>query len=70
MLYGETKAANPVSKDPYRQFYVSLDLDLTKISTNSKFLQTVFSVVNFIKIPAPTLEINTKGQIKFHYLYF
>tara|TARA_R110002049_G_scaffold45022_2_gene131588 strand:+ start:7443 stop:8351 length:909 start_codon:yes stop_codon:yes gene_type:complete len=70
MLYGETKPSNPIQQDPYRQFYLSLDLDLTKIETKSKLLKSVFSVVNFIKIPSPTLEINTKGQVKFHYLYF
>ncbi|AUC83786.1 DUF2279 domain-containing protein [Polaribacter sp. ALD11] len=70
MLYGETKTTNSMPQDPYRQFYLSLDLDLTKINTKSKLLQSVFSVVNFIKIPSPTLEINTKGQLKFHYLYF
>lgn len=70
MLYSETKPSNPIPQDPYRQFYVSLDVDLTKIETKSKFLKSVFSVVNFIKIPAPTLEINTKGKIKFHYIYF
>ena len=70
MLYGNSNAGNATLQDPYRQFYLSLDLDLTKIKTNSEFLKSVFSVVNFIKIPAPTLEINTKGRIKFHYLYF
>ena len=70
MLYGEDSITNSTLQDPYRQFYLSLDLDLTKIKTKSKILQTVFSVVNFIKIPAPTLEINTKGKLKFHYLYF
>jgi hypothetical protein len=47
-----------------------LDLDLTKIETNSEFLKTIFSIVNFVKIPAPALEINSKGDISFHYLYF
>lgn len=70
MLYGNTNAENATLQSPYRQFYLSLDLDLTKIKTNSEFLKSVFSVVNFIKIPAPTLEINTKNGIKFHYLYF
>ena len=70
MLYGQNKTTNPIAQDPYRQFYLSLDIDLTKINTNSEFLKSLFSVVNFIKIPAPTLEINTQGQIKFHYLYF
>jgi uncharacterized protein YfiM (DUF2279 family) len=70
MLYGENLATNPINQDPYRQFYFSLDLDLTKIKTKSKFLKTVFSVVNFIKIPSPTLEFTSKGSLKFHYLYF
>ena len=70
MLYGEIKTKNPIPQAPYRQFYLSLDIDLTKVNTNSKFIKSVFSVINFIKIPSPTLEINTKGQLKFHYLYF
>jgi uncharacterized protein YfiM (DUF2279 family) len=70
MLYGENSASNSISQDPYRQFYLSLDLNLSKINTKSKILKTVFSVVNFVKIPAPTLEFDTKGRIKFHYLYF
>ena len=70
MLYGETKSTNQFAQNPYRQFYLSLDVDLTKIKTNSKFLKTLFSTINFIKIPAPTLEINSKGDVSFHYLYF
>lgn len=70
MLYGENSVTTPIPQDPYRQYYFSLDVDLTKIKTKSRLLKTVFSVVNFIKIPSPTLEFNTKGKIKFHYLYF
>lgn len=66
MLYG---SYNP-TQNPYRQFYLSVDLDLTKIKTNSKFLKTLFSTINFIKIPAPALEYNTKNGFKFHYLHF
>lgn len=70
MLYGENLPTNMFSQNPYRQFYLSFDVDLTKIKTKSKFLKSVFSVVNFIKIPAPTLEIRSKGGAKFHFLYF
>ena len=70
MLFGSQNSQNVGLQDPYRQFYLSLDIDLVKIPTKSKFLKSVFNVINFIKIPAPTLEINTKGQVKFHYLYF
>ena len=70
MLYGENLPSNNFTQNPYRQFYLSFDIDLVKIKTKSKFLQSVFSVINFIKIPAPTLEFRSKCGVKFHYLYF
>ena len=59
-----------IDQDRLRQFYLSLDIDLERIETNSKVLKTIFKIVNFIKIPAPTFEINSNGKLKFHYLYF
>lgn len=53
-----------------RQFYLSLDVDLTKISTQSHFLKTLFSVLNTLKIPAPTIEIEHFNRIKYHFVYF
>jgi len=54
----------------FRQYYISLDIDLTKIKTRSNFLKTVFSTFNFIKIPAPTFEFNSNGKGKFYMFYF
>lgn len=54
----------------FRQYYLSIDVDLTKIKTQSKLLKTVFSAINFLKIPAPTFELNSQGHSKFHLLYF
>ncbi len=59
-----------IEQDRIRQFYLSLDVDLGRIETNSKVLKTIFRIVNFIKIPAPTFEINSNGKLKFHYFYF
>ncbi len=53
-----------------RQFYLSLDLDLTKIKTKSHLLKTVFRVFNTIKIPAPTFELADNGRVKGYILYF
>jgi hypothetical protein len=53
-----------------RQFYLSFDVDLTKIKTNSHLLKTVFSMVNTLKIPAPTMEIKQFNQFKLHFIYF
>ena len=53
-----------------RQFYLSFDIDLTKIRTKSNFLKTFFSVINTIKIPAPSVEVSSGGVVNFYCLYF
>jgi Predicted periplasmic lipoprotein (DUF2279) len=53
----------------YRQYLLSLDIDLTKIKTNSKALRAVFQGLSFIKIPLPTLEFNSTGGIKGYWFY-
>ncbi|MEN0048743.1 MAG: DUF2279 domain-containing protein, partial [Bacteroidota bacterium] len=54
----------------YRQFLLSLDVDWTKIPTRSKFLKGVFQALNFVKIPAPALELNGLGEFKGYWIYF
>ena len=54
----------------YRQVFLSFDVDMTKIPVKNKFLKTLFSAINIIKIPAPALEFNTQGKVKFHPIYF
>jgi len=56
--------------DRIRQYYLSLDMDLSRIKTNSRVLKSLLSAINFIKIPAPALEIDSKGRVKLHSLYF
>lgn len=53
-----------------RQFYLSLDVDLTKIKTKSEFLRLIFSFANMIKIPFPTIEYNDDNGFIFHPIYF
>lgn len=53
----------------YRQYYLSLDVDLSKIKTRHKFLNAVLNSFNILKIPAPTIEWGN-GKTKFHYFYF
>ncbi len=52
-----------------RQYFLSLDLDLTRIKTNNKVLKKLFFVLNGIKIPFPALEYSNK-QFKSYGLYF
>jgi len=48
----------------YSQFYLSLDVDFTKIPTDSKFLKTLFTVLNCFKVPFFALETNNNPQGK------
>ena len=50
----------------YRQGYLSLDVDFTRIKTKSRFLKSVFTCINIIKIPLPNLEVS-EGKLKFNY---
>ena len=50
-----------INFERYRQFYLSFDVDLTRIKTKSKLLNTVFYSIGFLKIPAPSLEFNKNG---------
>ena len=54
----------------YRQFFLSPDIDWTKIPTKSKLVKDLFHALNFIKFPAPALELDSSGKLKGHWLYF
>jgi hypothetical protein len=54
----------------YRQFLLSLDIDFTKIPTRNKNLKKLLNSLFMIKIPFPALEINTKGELRVHPLYY
>lgn len=54
----------------YRQFLLSPDIDWTKIPTKSKFLKGLFQALNFIKVPAPALELNGLGKVRGYWIYF
>ncbi|MCB0593947.1 MAG: DUF2279 domain-containing protein [Lewinellaceae bacterium] len=54
----------------YRQFYLSLDVDLRRIPTRKRGLRFLLGALNWVKIPAPALEINTAGGVKFRPLFW
>jgi Predicted periplasmic lipoprotein (DUF2279) len=67
------EAGNTIDRtevERYRRFFLSVDVDLTKIRTRSKFLRSVFSVVNMVKVPAPALEWDSRGKFRGHLFYF
>lgn len=71
MLYGTKDIDNQLltNYNRYRQFYVSFDVNLNEIKTQSHFLKSLFSVFNVIKVPFPTLEFS-KNRCVFHLFYY
>ncbi|MGI8582826.1 MAG: DUF2279 domain-containing protein [Chitinophagaceae bacterium] len=53
----------------YRQWFLSPDIDLTKIKTNKKGLRFLFTVLSAFKFPAPSLEFSN-GSFKGHWIHF
>jgi len=53
-----------------REFYLSPDIDFTKIPTNSPAVKTIFELLYVMKFPAPALMLNDRGKVKFHPVYF
>jgi len=52
------------------RFFLSEDVDFTRIHTNSKTLKLLFKLFSFIKVPAPALEFNKENKFVFHPIYF
>lgn len=53
----------------YRQWYLSPDIDFTKIKTNKKGVRLLFTVLSAFKFPAPSLEFS-QGKFKVNALHF
>lgn len=70
MLGGETNPSDLPEIERYRKYLFSLDVDFDRIKTKSKFVNSVFFFLNLIKVPFPTLEVNSKGELVFHPVYF
>ncbi len=53
----------------YRQWYLSPDIDFTKIKTKKKGVRLLFTVLSAFKFPAPSLEFSN-GKFKVNALHF
>jgi len=58
-----------VPEDQYprvQQYYLGLDLDLTKVKSNNDFVRGLLSIFNIFKAPSPAIELNSRGEVSFH----
>ena len=53
----------------YRQWFLSPDIDLTKIKTNKKGVKFLLTVLSAFKFPTPSLEFSN-GKFKAHAIHF
>lgn len=53
----------------YRQFFIGVDLDFTRLPIKNYYWRSFLQVFNIFKLPGPAIEINTQGQIKFHFIH-
>ncbi|MBI9034961.1 MAG: DUF2279 domain-containing protein [Bacteroidales bacterium] len=62
---------NPVPQfNRQSQYFLSLDVDLSKIPTKNEHLKLLLEVLGFVKIPFPALELNANDGLKFRAFYF
>ncbi|HXH18610.1 MAG TPA: DUF2279 domain-containing protein [Chitinophagales bacterium] len=71
--YCECSDANKADRsdiERYPQFYLSLDVDFTRVKTTKPAIKVLLQLLNLIKVPSPTLEFNRTDGVVFHPLFF
>jgi len=68
-IFVSTENNQQLSFAPYRQYYLSMDIDWEEVPVKSKALKLLFRGLNFVKIPFPAIEFSKAG-IKGYGLYF
>lgn len=48
----------------YRQYYLSLDVDWSRVGVHSRVLRAVLSGINLVKVPLPALEVPSVGRVR------
>jgi hypothetical protein len=66
---GDLYRLSPTQYPRIRQWYLAPDIDFRKIKTKSSLLKTMFNVLNIFKIPSPTLEYNSQGKFRWHWMF-
>jgi hypothetical protein len=69
MIYARDQQNFDANLQPFRQYYLALDIDLTAIRTKSKTLKTILFLANMVKIPAPAISFSKNGT-SLHPFYF
>jgi len=69
-LYADNNINSVNNFHATREFFFSFDADLNRIEWRRKWMKKIASVINFIKIPSPTIGIRSDGKVKMYPVYF
>ena len=70
--YGADSMKQPFPKQGeaiYRQYFLSFDIDLNKIKTKNKMINSLLHTFGFLKFPTPAIEFKN-GNLFIHPLYY
>jgi hypothetical protein len=70
MMYGNPLENSAAGFTSVRRFYISPDIDLSRIKTKNKILRSTFYLLNALKLPFPAAEFNSRGRFNSHLLMF
>ena len=62
MLFANDSANESIGFDPYRQFYVGLDVHLPSlIKSRKRWVNTLVNLIGIVHIPSPAIELSRMG---------
>jgi hypothetical protein len=70
MLFARDEQNQEAGLDPYRQYYLTVDIDLSYIQSNSKVVNTILDFVDLIHLPVPAIEFNRDQKVRFRPFQF
>ena len=70
MLYGNEAENNLNGFTSFRRWYISPDIDFSRIKTNRFGVKVLLYGLNIFKFPLPTLQFDSKQGFKGHFIYF
>lgn len=70
MIYADNNINSVNNFHARREFFLSFDADLNQIKWRRNWVRKVMKIFNVLKIPSPTLQIQSNGKVKLIPLYF
>jgi uncharacterized protein YfiM (DUF2279 family) len=70
MYYSDAEHSRSVGYNTFRQYYLALDIDFTRIKTKSRFLKTAFFLINGLHVPGPALSFDRSHGLSFKPFYY